>query len=416
MNHVESPLGENFFPKPKLVGPSSAEDWPRPMAPEAFVGLPGDFVRLVEPCTEADPCGLLANFLVASGVLFGREAYAVADGKKHFPVESLLACGATGSGRKGTASTRVFSVMERVDPFLLDSYVLGGLSTGEGLIQALADKRKESPQAADRFLVMLPEFASLLSVMRREGNTLSAIIRQAWDGGRLEVRTRKEPLSIDNVNVSMIAHVTPEELLNSLTATDKANGFANRFLIVCVRRSKLLPEGGGKINPDVIVTRLRAAMDAAQGRGLFERDAAARELWADEYPRLTSSRDGIKGALCGRAEAHVLRVSLLYALLDSSDRIRPEHLRAAIAFWEYCVRSIEHVFGAGSGDPDAEKVLGALAGGPKTATDLHRVFSNHRDPEWILAKMAKLVQTGRVVSVVIDGSAKKQIQGWELKR
>lgn len=107
---------------------------------------------------------------------------------------------------------------------------------------------------------------------------------------------------------------------------------------------------------------------------------------------------------------------MLYALLDSSDMIRPEHLRAGVAFWEYCVRSIEHVFGAGSGDPDAEKIIGALAGGPKTITDLHRVFSNNRDREWILAKMAKLVQAGRVVSVLIDGAAKKQIQGWELIR
>ena len=412
----EHALGDDFFkPKPKLVEPSAPDEWPRPMAPEAFVGMPGDFVRLVEPSTEADPCGLLANFLVASGVLFGRQAYAVADGRQHFPVESVLLCGVTGAGRKGTASARVFAVMNHVDPFF-DSYVLGGLSTGEGLIKTLVDKRKESPQAADRFLVMLPEFASLLNVMRREGNTMSAVIRQAWDGGRLEVRTRKEPLSVDNVNVSMIAHVTPEELLNSLTATDRANGFANRLLVLCVRRSKFLPEGGGEIQPGVIVTRLRAAMDAAKGRGLIERDAAARELWADEYPRLTSGRDGLKGALCGRAEAHVLRVSLLYALLDSSDVIRPEHLRAAIAFWEYCVRSIEYVFGAGSGDPEAEKIIAALTGGPKTVTDLHRVFSNNRDTDWLMAKMWKLVQAGRAVVTSVDGAAKKQIQAWDIKR
>jgi Protein of unknown function (DUF3987) len=251
--------------------------------------------------------------------------------------------------------------------------------------------------------------------MRREGNTISAVIRQTWDGGRLEVRTRKEPLSIDNVNVSMIAHVTPEELLNGLTATDRANGFGNRFLIVCTRRSKELPEGGGEINAGAIVSRLHAAVAAAKGRGLIERDAAARELWADEYSRLTAARNGLKGALCGRAEAHVLRLSLLYALLDSSNVIRPEHLRASVAFWEYCVRSIEYVFGAGSGDPDAEKIIAALAGGPKIITDLHRVFANNRNPEWILAKMAKLVEAGRVVSVLIDGATKKQIPGWQVK-
>ena len=60
--------------------------------------------------------------------------------------------------------------------------------------------------------------------------------------------TRKEPLDVDGVNLSIIAHVTPEELLNNLTATDRCNGFANRFLIVLVRRSKFLPEGGGDAN------------------------------------------------------------------------------------------------------------------------------------------------------------------------
>jgi len=93
-------------------------------------------------------------------------------------------------------------------------------------------------------------------------------------------------------------------------------------------------------------------------------NAAARELWADEYGRITKGRDGLRGALCGRAEAHVLRLSLIYALLDSSDAIRPEHLQAALAFWDYCEQSIEHIFGGASGDADRERILGALGSGP----------------------------------------------------
>jgi hypothetical protein len=81
------------------------------------------------------------------------------------------------------------------------------------------------------------------------------------------VLTRKEPLDVDNVNLSVIAHVTPEELLSNLTATDRANGFANRFLILLVRRSKFLPEGGGEVDLDAIVKRLHAAVKAVKGRG-----------------------------------------------------------------------------------------------------------------------------------------------------
>ena len=58
----------------KVVEQTVARDWPLEMASDAFIGLAGDFVRLVEPHTEADPIALLGNFLVGAGVLFGRRS------------------------------------------------------------------------------------------------------------------------------------------------------------------------------------------------------------------------------------------------------------------------------------------------------------------------------------------------------
>ena len=261
----------------QVVETQESTEWPEPMAQDAFIGLAGDFVRLVEADTEADPCALLANFLVGAGVFFGREAWAMADGRRHYAIEDILVTGQTGSGRKGTASARALEVFERTDPFF-GSCVLSGLSSGEGLVKGVSPKDAENSAAVRRFLILLPEFASLLAVMKREGNTMSPILREAWDGGRLRVLTRKEPLDVDNINISVIAHVTPEELLNNLTATDRANGFANRFLILLVKRSKFLPEGGGDVDFGPIALRLRgqpklpktaAPFDAMQRRGPF---------------------------------------------------------------------------------------------------------------------------------------------------
>jgi hypothetical protein len=402
----------------QVFEPAETRDWPRDMDQAAFIGLPGDFVRLVGPHTEADVVALLANFLVAGGVLFGREAWTEADGRRHYPVEFLMLVGQTGAGRKGTASARTLPIMDRVEEGFSAQRVISGLSSGEGLIKGISPKDGELilPGDTRRYLALLPEFASLLSVMRRDGNTMSAILREAWDGNRLRVLTRKDPLDADGVNLSVIAHVTPEELLNNLTATDRANGFANRFLPLLVRRSQFLPEGGGDVNLSTIVTRLQEAVRTAKGRGRIQRDEAARELWADEYRRITQSRDGLRGALCGRAEAHVLRLSLLYALFDLSSAIRPEHLRAALAFWDYCERSIEHIFGGVTGDVDGDKILAALAGGPMTVTELRRLFQNHRDADWILAKMAMLGRAGKVVQTVKDGDRKESIRAFDLTR
>jgi hypothetical protein len=53
------------------------------MAPEAFYGLGGEFVRLVEPHTESDPVALLLQFLIGFGNQIGRGAYAVVEADIH---------------------------------------------------------------------------------------------------------------------------------------------------------------------------------------------------------------------------------------------------------------------------------------------------------------------------------------------
>jgi hypothetical protein len=397
-------------PRASVVVPANI--WPEPMRADAFYGLAGDFVRLVEPETEADPVALLGNFLIAAGVLFGREAWAVADGKKHYPIEYLLMVGPTGAGRKGTATERVLPVMDRVEEGFRN-HVLSGLSSGEGLIKGISPKEGESKNEVRRFLVQLPEFASLLGVMKREGNTLSAILREAWDGGRLRVLTRKEPLDVDNVNLSAIVHITPSELVSGLSETEKANGFANRHLPILVHRSKLLPEGGKEVNPNEIVQRLQNAVEQARGRGCIQRDADARNLWAAEYPNLAKERIGLRGALCSRAEAHVLRLSLLYALLDGVPEIRVPHLRAALAFWAYCENCIEHLFGGSTGDPEADKILRALENGPATLSELHHVFNNNKTAEWLLAKLADMERSNLIRQTTKQGSRKEALQAWE---
>jgi hypothetical protein len=82
-------------------------------------------------------------------------------------------------------------------------------------------------------------------------------------------------------------------------------------------------------------------------------------------------------------------------MLDSASAIRREHLTSAIAFWEYCERSVEHVFGGAIGDPDGQRILDALNGGPMSITEVRRLFSNNRDSDWIKAKMASLVRLGK---------------------
>ena len=109
---------------------------------------------------------------------------------------------------------------------------------------------------------------------------------------------------------------------------------------------------------------MQAAIDAARKRGLIERDPEARAMWRKVYPELTKDRPGMLGAITARAEAHALRFSLLYALLDQAPAIGCVHLEAALALWEYCEDSARYLFGDATGDPTADRVLAAIRNSP----------------------------------------------------
>src|SRR5262249_42382366 len=216
--------------------------WPE-IESVAFYGLAGKIVRTVAPHTEADPAALLLTFLACVGSSVGAGPHALADGAEHPGRLNVVLVGETSRARKGTAHAQIQRVMRYADPGWWDERTVGGLGSGEGLIAAVADT-EDGPVRDKRLLVFEPEFSRVLNVAGREGCTLSQTVRQAWDTGNLSVVTRKDPLKAKGAHVSVIGHVTLEELRSRLTDTEAANGFANRFLFGLVRRPHLLPSGG----------------------------------------------------------------------------------------------------------------------------------------------------------------------------
>ena len=111
----------------------------------------------------------------------------------------------------------------------MDGCLASGLSSGEGLIAQVRDavdrRRRRDAPADKRRLVLEQEFAQVLKVLSREGNTLSPIVRQAWDGDALQTMVRNNPLRASSAHIGVVGHITKDELLRYLTATELANGF-----------------------------------------------------------------------------------------------------------------------------------------------------------------------------------------------
>src|SRR5262249_16765284 len=151
--------------------------------------------------------------------------------------------GKSSKARKGDSLTPVRALFEIADPDFAQYRMQNGLASGEGLINAVRDPASLTDVGVldKRLLVIEPEFARLLAVMPRQGNTLNAIIRDAWDRDRLQSMTKNSPLKATGAHVAIVGHITIDELRRELTDTDAANGFANRFITFWVKRSKLLP-------------------------------------------------------------------------------------------------------------------------------------------------------------------------------
>jgi hypothetical protein len=209
-----------------------------------------------------------------------------------------------------------------------------------------------------RLLCVESEFATILKNLERQGNILSVILRQAWDGEVLQSLTRHTAVKATGAHISLIGHITAEELRRYLTATEQANGFANRFLWVCARRSRLLPLGGkttGDLHEEI--RELERVSEIAKQTTKMQFDEQARELWFSEYPELTSDRLGLLGAVTSRSEAQVLRLACVIALLDGSDKfVGAVHLKSALQLWTYCFGSARFIFGESSGDPIADRI------------------------------------------------------------
>src|SRR5262249_34715712 len=110
-----------------------------------------------------------------------------------------------------------------------------GLSSGEGLIEAVSGTSDEK-----RLCVVEEEWASPLSSISREGNTLSPVVRCAFDSGNLATLT-VAPRRARGAHINIIGHITPDEIKLRLPTVQVYNGFCNRFLYCLSHSDKLLP-------------------------------------------------------------------------------------------------------------------------------------------------------------------------------
>ncbi|WOP15915.1 hypothetical protein [Ottowia sp. SB7-C50] len=343
--------------------------------PACLYGLIGDVARAGSDGTETNAYAIAANFMAYLSCAVGRGVYLPIGNTRHHARLFCLHIGRSGRGRKGDAVSlvlRIDQALRAMDNTFAPQIHRGGLSTREGLVALMHDgyrqNRQDVPAIEDKRLwVVESEFANVLHQGRRDGNTLSAALRDCWDGIDLKPATKSNRLYASDPHVCLSGAISPGELTSLMSARELTNGFANRFLMTWAERTRMLPfpEETPQAVVEQLARRTLGVLAFVRADRYEERDHLRMELspqaqW--RYAQLYRGEldddlgDGIVGALLERRAPILLRLAMLMALTDLQTRIDVQHIDAAMAWIRYATASVRFVFVSAAEEAKLAKV------------------------------------------------------------
>lgn len=331
--------------------------------PACLYGLIGAVARAGSDGAETSPYAIAANFMAYLSCAIGRGVYLPIGNTRHHARLFCLHIGRSGRGRKGDAVSlvlRIDQALRAMGEGIAPQVHRGGLSTREGLAALIHDGyrqgRQDVPAIEDKRLwVVESEFANVLHQGRRDGNTLSAALRDCWDGVELKPATKSNRLYASDPHVCLSGAISPGELMGLMSARELTNGFANRFLMIWAERTRMLPfpEETPQALVEQLAERVREVLAFTGAERHGERDRLRMDLspqaqW--RYAQLyrgdlhDEHGEGVVGALLERRAPMLLRLAMLFALTDHLARIETHHIDAAMAWVRHATASVRFVF------------------------------------------------------------------------
>lgn len=375
------------------------------LAPEALYGPMGNIVRALEPTTEAAPVALLTQLITAYGVMLGRRPVAQIWNEPQHTVLYTVVTGASAAARKSTAARAVRPFLSILDPDFLVNNTEEGMASGEAIVDALRDD-EAFPDKDTRMLINEDEFARLLEVTGRTGNTLSTVLLSAWDSTTLGVRTRGHGKQrVSDPHIGVVGNVPDAELRAAMH--DFSSGFANRFLYVLADSPQDLPFPKS-LSASEVTALSRPLHQALAWATECKREITLADNAYDTYEKLYRSHRAAQRAGTGRVThlrareiSNLVRVALIYAVIDMSHVITVEHLRAAEAFIAYANDSLAILFGGNSYSERATRILETLRSAPRgeglTRTQIRALYANNWESGQLEKTIAELTEAGIAV-------------------
>lgn len=431
-------------PAPVDVADDELPPIPGPKVVDAmYYGITGEIMRAACSGTEVHPAAVGSAFLSFASAALGRDRWVPIGDKKHHSRLYTAHVGRSGIGGKGMALDLALLIREEAEcarnpvqdgQFACGNFHNGGLSSREGMGYMIRDASEEKNKNGEpldagvddkRLFVVEEEFANVLRQTKREGNTLSAAIRTAWDGGAIAPATKSNRIRVTKPHIAIHANITPTELRVSLDNNDLTNGFANRFLFCYAERIGIvpIPMQTPKAEVERFAVALLAAIQHARVPGEVRATEAAKRQFAGFY-RVHRRGLGLTEQMRGLLERHpayAWRLALTFALLDRKDEIDDIHMGAALAWLDYYRESTRYIFSTARDEAQvgkitgsSEKIVAALqaASGRKLDRETLRVAVGKPDKDEFNAALQQLQDASLIEEIVtpLRGKPRREYQ------
>ncbi|HLS76651.1 MAG TPA: DUF3987 domain-containing protein [Nocardia sp.] len=383
---------------------AQARSWLPTLDEAAFDCYLGYVVRQIEPTSEADPVAILASLICATGVHLGRRPHVRAGDDAHPLLVWPMVIGKTNTGKKGSSWSAAKRLIAEADGEFAVNNIKSGLTSGEGLAQRFAindeDDDADSSGPSDlRLLAFENEWGGVMAKMKREGNSLSQILRAAWEGGDLSTLTVNARVAPES-HVGVLAHITPEEFRAKLSDADMAGGTYNRFLPLAVAWSKALPDSQGA-DPGMtlsLAAGLADRLNTGGQLGLLDLGDQARGLWRELYLEFnTDAHDPTVATFVSRALPYCKRIAAIHAALDGTNEISLAHLEPAAALVRYSIDSARALFVDTSTPAKLLAWITEAGDQGRTRKDITRdYFKGKAKAEQIGGMLDQLIDAGRL--------------------
>lgn len=361
-----------------------------------FASVLGEFANDAAQRTGVSASSLFLAGLSFTGAFIGRTVHARWGDGSHHP---LLCVGMVATSATAGQDLICHSIGR------LFGRVAGFLPTGHTPVLAYErlSPRLLSTAEASRALLVIEGFGDTSWSRRSAGVHGHACA--AWDGSGRYFPGRNAPPAL-----ALVSFVHQRDLFD---LDSSAHEFAGRCLWCIMSGHQVQHDRPQPLSDERLDRFARPLAEVierskAVGEMQFDRDVR----WDRHCDTLKHNNDFV-GSFMHHGPEQMVRLAILFAMLDKSEEIKSQHVEAALSVWLQSRASVERVFGVGATDPGPQKLL-ALLRVPHSRKELHALYSNHKRADRLTAELESLEQSGLVVREIIPTAGRPREQ-WRSK-